>query len=117
MGADNGTQKRKGFSRRAFLQAAGAGMLSLGVGGEGFGQRSRISAGTAAQEGKELSGGTSSKPFNILFILTDQERYFEPTEFPPGYGLPGRERLQRQGVTFTNHQINSAVCTSSRSVI
>jgi arylsulfatase len=31
--------------------------------------------------------------------------------------LPGREGLQRRGMTFTNHHINSAVCTSSRSVI
>ena len=56
-------------------------------------------------------------PYNILFILIDQERYFNPTEYPPGYALPGRERMQRKGLTFTNHQINSAVCTSSRSVI
>ncbi len=40
MGTDNGTQNRKGLSRRAFLQAAGAGMLSLGVGEGGFGQQS-----------------------------------------------------------------------------
>ncbi len=52
---------------------------------------------------------------NILFLLTDQERYLR--ELPEGLALPGRERLAKTGVTFTHHQIASAVCTSSRSVI
>lgn len=65
----------------------------------------------------ELAEVHSKISYNILFILTDQERYFHPTEYPLRYVLPGRERLQRRGVTFTNHQINSAVCTPSRSVI
>jgi arylsulfatase len=39
------------------------------------------------------------------------------SQLPPGLQLAGRERLQRRGVTFANHQINSAVCSSSRSVI
>ncbi len=102
MGKDS-DRHREGLSRRAFLQAAGAGVLSLGAGGAGFGQR--LGAGTAAQVGNDYRGGIPSRPFNILFILTDQERYFDPTEYPPGYGLPGRERLRRRGVTFTNHQI------------
>jgi arylsulfatase A-like enzyme len=50
---------------------------------------------------------------NILFILTDQERYFDQWPVP----LPGRERLARAGVTFANHLIASCVCTPSRSVI
>ncbi|MBG7604950.1 MAG: sulfatase-like hydrolase/transferase, partial [Actinobacteria bacterium] len=52
---------------------------------------------------------------NIVFILTDQERYFP--EWPAGFDLPGRRRLQELGVTFTNHQITSCVCTPSRSTI
>ena len=52
---------------------------------------------------------------NIVFILTDQERYFP--ELPTGFDLPGRSRLQELGVTFTNHQITSCVCTPSRSTI
>ena len=55
------------------------------------------------------------RPYNILFILTDQERYFD--RYPGGYRLPGRERLMRDGVTFQNHQICTAVCTPSRSVL
>jgi len=52
---------------------------------------------------------------NILLILTDQDRQF--SKLPPGYSLPGRERLQERGTTFTNHQITSCVCTPSRSTI
>lgn len=50
-------------------------------------------------------------------IVTDQERYLEQGDLPPGYRLPGHERLWRQGVTFENHQIASCVCTPSRAVI
>ena len=56
-------------------------------------------------------------PPNILFLLTDQERYFRPGELPPDYALPAHQRLLRRGTAFVNHRINSCVCTSSRSVI
>jgi arylsulfatase len=56
-------------------------------------------------------------PYNILFILTDQERHFRPDELPKDYRLPAHERLAKSGVVFENHRINSCVCTSSRSVI
>ncbi|MGI9621241.1 MAG: sulfatase-like hydrolase/transferase [Acidimicrobiales bacterium] len=52
---------------------------------------------------------------NIVFILTDQERYLP--ELPTGFHLPGRERLHELGTSFTNHQITSCVCTPSRSTI
>src|SRR5215469_17901460 len=55
--------------------------------------------------------------YNILFILTDQERHFRPGELPEDYRLPAHERLARKGIVFENHQINSCVCTSSRSVL
>jgi arylsulfatase A-like enzyme len=58
-----------------------------------------------------------SVSYNILFILTDQERQFRPGELPAGLSLPAHERLRRQGTTFLNHTINSCVCTPSRSVI
>jgi arylsulfatase A-like enzyme len=56
-------------------------------------------------------------PYNFLFILSDQERYFRPGELPREYALPAHERLAKRGIVFENHQINSAVCTSSRSVL
>lgn len=56
-------------------------------------------------------------PYNIVFILTDQERRFRPGELPRDYRLPAHERLAKKGIVFENHRINSCVCTSSRSVI
>ena len=56
-------------------------------------------------------------PYNIVFILTDQERHFRPDELPKDYRLPAHERLANNGVVFENHRINACVCTSSRSVI
>jgi arylsulfatase len=55
--------------------------------------------------------------YNILFILTDQERQFRPGELPADLPLPAHERLRFRGTTFLNHTINSCVCTPSRSVI
>ncbi|ENA0198874.1 sulfatase-like hydrolase/transferase [Salmonella enterica] len=51
--------------------------------------------------------------YNIIFIVTDQERYFDNYPFP----VAGRDRLKKTGVTFCRHQNNSNVCTSSRSVL
>lgn len=53
------------------------------------------------------------KGYNILLIVTDQERYFDKYPFP----VPGRERLMKMGTTFCRHQNNSNVCSSSRSVL
>ncbi len=60
---------------------------------------------------------TAGGPYNIVFILTDQERHFRAGELPGDYRLPAHERLAQRGIVFENHRINSCVCTSSRSVI
>jgi hypothetical protein len=67
----------------------------------------------AAARRRNAPGG----PYNILFILTDQERHFRPNEMPAGFRLPAHERLAKKGVVFENHRISSCVCTSSRSVL
>jgi choline-sulfatase len=51
--------------------------------------------------------------YNILFILVDQEHFFEQWPFP----VPAREWLKQHGVTFTNHQAASCVCSPARSTI
>jgi arylsulfatase len=67
------------------------------------------------------SASSAAKPSNgkrapnVLFIVTDQERYFD--RLPANYRLPGKERLLELGTNFTNQQIASCVCTSSRSVM
>ncbi|MEH6568879.1 MAG: sulfatase-like hydrolase/transferase [Halioglobus sp.] len=115
MSDNNHKSGRQDLSRRSFIQAAGAASLGLGSNVGAWGGESSLIAkkpNTASAVSEAADG-----PHNILFILTDQERYFDPTEYPVGYSLPGHARLQARGLTLTNHQINSAVCTSSRSVI
>ena len=57
----------------------------------------------------------ASDKHNILFVFTDQERYFD--KWPSGMSLPGRERLQSDGVSFHKHYGPAVMCTSSRSVM
>lgn len=97
-----------GISRRDLLRLSAFGLMTVGL---GLGTQSPGRAETSA------SGRSSSGPYNILFLLTDQERFFRPGELPNDYALPAHERLRKQGTTFLNHRINSCVCTPSRSVI
>ncbi|KAK6021168.1 arylsulfatase [Ostertagia ostertagi] len=99
-------------ARRAFLAAAsGAAAASL---------LGPVFAGVAQAQGQPAVPGIvpvsnrNARP-NILFVFTDQERYH--AQWPRGLSLPGHERLQKQGVTFTNHQCPATMCTSSRSVM
>jgi arylsulfatase len=57
----------------------------------------------------------TASPYNIVFVFTDQERYFRG--WPKGLSLPGHERLQRTGVTFHNHYCPAVMCTSTRAVL
>jgi len=100
------------LSRREFLESAGLASLALSTG-----SLAGVSSLAAAETDMKETAGSTGKPFNILFILTDQERYFDPASLPAGYSLPGRERLQREGTSFINNQIATSVCSSSRSVI
>ena len=107
-------QSNDAVSRRDFLRLAGTGVATLGLGVAG-GAGAQAIAAPAAPAAAARGAGTG--PLNILFILTDQERFFRPGELPVGYRLPAHERLMKQGTTFVNHRINACVCTPSRSVI
>jgi arylsulfatase len=88
----------------------GAMALGLGAGANASGQvHAAVSSTKVARE--------SAQPYNILFLLVDQERLFRPGELPAGYRLPAHERLMKRGTTFVNHRIGSCVCTPSRSVL
>lgn len=112
-------------ARRNFLRVAGATVASVGVGIEGaIAARPRDAAalnpalvahGTTLAAMAQPAVAPSKVPagYNILFILTDQERYYDKWPFP----APAREALRRDGITFTNHQIASCVCSPSRSTI
>src|SRR5215468_8290323 len=98
-------------TRRNILKTVGAGVAATAAGSLLADAASAAKPRPAA----ELRRGAGG-PYNILFVLTDQERLFRAGELPQGYRLPAHERLAQRGVVFENHRINSCVCTPSRSV-
>ncbi len=99
------------LSRRSFIQSAFVGAVTSSVLGSCFREQSHTEP-----QAVDLSALSSQADHhNILFIFTDQERYFR--QWPSGLTLPGHERLQRTGVTFHNHYTSAVMCTSSRSVL
>ena len=105
-------QLTNSVSRRDFIKASGLTGLMLGAA-----SASQIYGRKLRAENPMKISQASSKKYNILMILTAQERYMTPEQLPAGYRLPGHERLTKQGITFENHQIASCVCTPSRAVI
>jgi len=63
----------------------------------------------------EVVGSDGSGPYNILFLTTDQTFAHAPR--PEGYELPNRQRLEDSGLVFDSYQVNTALCTPSRSVM
>ena len=100
------------LGRRDALKAIGAGAVAATVGGS-----IASSARASGMATESLATPPPREPYNILFILTDQERLFWPGELPTDFRLPAHERLIKRGTLFENHHINSCVCTPSRSVI
>ncbi|EBX6905968.1 TPA: sulfatase-like hydrolase/transferase [Salmonella enterica subsp. enterica serovar Enteritidis] len=103
------------LTRRKLLTSAGilaaGGMLSGAVKAD---EKCAVKAKPAWD--KPFTGEIPEKlpeGYNILLVVTDQERFFPTFPFP----VPGRERLMKTGVTFCNHQNTSNVCTPSRSVL
>lgn len=53
--------------------------------------------------------------YNILFVTTDQEHYFD--QYPQGTSYKARELLAELGTTFEKHYTCANMSTSARSVI
>ncbi|MFO0990619.1 MAG: sulfatase-like hydrolase/transferase [Hyphomicrobiales bacterium] len=70
---------------------------------------------TRAEETQPIGTGGSGKPYNIVFVISDQRAYRLFAE--EGYSLPALEDIARHGVTFTNHYIASAMCSPSRAAL
>ena len=87
----------------------------VGAGGALFGANFLSSPAQALAQLKLPDRAPETPPpgYNILFVLVDQEHFFEKWPFP----VPGREYLKTNGTTFLNHQGASQVCSSARSVI
>jgi arylsulfatase len=99
------------LGRREALKTIGAGAMAATFG------VTRIASAAADGSARATASTPAGEPYNILFILTDQERYFRAGELPSDYRLPAHERLAKSGTVFENHRINSCVCTPSRSVV
>jgi hypothetical protein len=103
--------QRQSTSRREFLAQA-SGMAAASLAGT-------LSSGMAIAQNRpaapaRAASSASSRP-NIVFVFSDQERYFP--KWPSRLALPAHERLQRTGTTFHNHYCPAVMCTSSRSVL
>jgi arylsulfatase A-like enzyme len=95
MFAERAMKPTSGITRRDFLAQVAAGIAAASLPGSALAK--------------------SGPPFNIVFVFSDQERYFR--RYPKGLELPGHEMLQRRGVTFHNHYCPAVMCTSSRAVL
>lgn len=101
-------------SRRDFLSGAIAAPLAASAILQSGGVRQAQAQVRPAPSIQTTAQGRRVKP-NILFVFTDQERYFG--QWPGKLSLPAHERLQRTGTTFHSHYCSAVMCTSSRAVL
>ncbi len=99
-------------SRRAVVMGGGS-LLGAGLVGGAANGTASAAAETGSASRPAVPPDRPPGGYNILFILVDQEHFFETWPFR----VPGREWLKRKGVTFTNHQAASCVCSPARSTI
>ncbi len=102
-----------GPSRRRFLAATGAMAVAAPLLSSCSSTEAR-SGEVGASPAKLAPPPRGTRP-NIVFVFTDQERYFD--SWPSGMSLPGRERLAASGVTLHSHYAPAVMCTSSRAVL
>ena len=86
-----------GWSRKEFLNLFATGAM----------------AAATARGAPASALARATRPLNILFIVTDQERARLPAALP----LPGHDRLKARATVFDNHFVHTAPCGPSRSTI
>ncbi|QEN15287.1 sulfatase-like hydrolase/transferase [Mycolicibacterium sp. ELW1] len=112
--SDEPNSSTHGPSRRRFLALAAGGAAAVPLLTScGSGTTTTPAASSPALT-KPAAPQRGSHP-NIMFVFTDQERYF--SSWPTGMSLPARERLAAKGVAFHNHYSSAVMCTSSRAVL
>ena len=120
---ENSEQKSEflGLSRRDLMKAAAAvgvtavtSPLALSAPFR-YGKPAKDASGieAAIQAAPTVAPDAPPGGYNILFILVDQEHFFEKWPMP----VPGRDWIKKNGITFTNHQAASCVCSPARSTI
>jgi len=63
------------------------------------------------RRGDATGASPRSEAYNVLLIVTDQERFDLPGTLP----LPGHERLRERGMSFNQWQVHTTPCSPSRS--
>jgi arylsulfatase A-like enzyme len=96
-------------SRRAVMTSGAAALGTAGT----MRPLNVAAAEQVAPAAQVVAPATPPGGYNILFILVDQEHFFDRWPMP----APGREWIKQNGVTFTNHQAASCVCSPARSTI
>ncbi len=99
-----------GIDRRAFLGAAGAGVLSLLAGRAGL----RLPTAVAQQQ---VGDDVPATPPNIVIILADDLGYGDIACYDPEHckiPTPHVDALAEQGMRFTDAHTTSPVCSPSR---
>ncbi|MEZ0050232.1 arylsulfatase A-like enzyme [Mycobacterium sp. MAA66] len=107
-------------TRRHLL--GGAGLLGLGaaagaaaataVQGSDRANRKQHSSPDVNGPASPATPRPANQPLNVILVIRDQTRFDLPAA--AGYNTPALDRLARQGITFRNHYIASAMCTPSR---
>jgi len=100
-----------GITRRGLIKGASVGLAAASL----MGTNLLIAGCATAARPRRRPGGTIPSGHNILFVFTDQERYFP--RWPRGLDLPGHERLEATGIRFEQHHIGATMCTSSRAIM
>lgn len=96
-------------SRRSFISATGTAVGATMLGPAGLGA---IAAPAPLPAG--LQSGPNRRP-NILMIITDSEQW--RSAYPEDLPLPGHDRLQEMGVSFSRYHVTTIACGPSRSVM
>nr|MCR4818737.1 sulfatase-like hydrolase/transferase [Fretibacterium sp.] len=73
------------------------------------------SGGCGGGSGSGTKDARINGNYNIMFVITDQEHFFN--EYPAGTSYRAREMLREMGTTFEKHYACSNMSTSSRSTM
>jgi arylsulfatase A-like enzyme len=71
-----------------------------------------VGAAPLARAQSPAAGSGAKPPYNIIFIISDQEA--DRLLATGDYDLPARAELRRRGFDFRNHYTAAAMCTPSR---
>jgi len=63
------------------------------------------------------TGSPEKKPMNIIYILTDDQRYDELGFMNPVLDTPNMDELAKKGIHFKNSFVTTALCSPSRASI